>query len=139
MKLLVCLFLAGNKKTADREEQHLYRPYLYSYNIVETNPAHAALEPSPAGSRAFAGLNLYDGVDTDRDILRPGIICTRTLADVQVGDADLYEKRRADRRLRSSCFRCVDVYRKCVCPANRSHRAGYPFTSTPGTRSHRLA
>ena len=87
------------------------RLFLYSNNIVETDPAHAALEPSPAGSRAFAGLNLYDGVDTDRDILRPGIICTRTLADVQVGDADLYEKRRADRRLRSSCFRCVDVYR----------------------------
>ena len=21
-------------------------------------------------------------------------------------------------------------YRKCVCPANHSHRAGYPFTST---------
>ena len=92
-------------------QQHLYPPFLYSYNIVETDPAHAALEPSPAGSRAFAGLNLYDGVDTDRDILRPGIICTRTLADVQVGDADLYEKRCADRRLRSSCFRCVDVYR----------------------------
>ena len=28
-------------------------------------------------------------------------------------------------------------YRKCVCPANRSHRAGYPFTSKPASSSHR--
>ena len=28
-------------------------------------------------------------------------------------------------------------YRKCACPANRSHRAGHPFTSKPASRSHR--
>ncbi len=28
-------------------------------------------------------------------------------------------------------------YRKCVCPASRSHRAGYPFTSKLASCSHR--
>ena len=35
------------------------------------------------------------------------------------------------------CFLMSYSYRKCACPANRSHRAGYPFTSKPASRSHR--
>ena len=31
----------------------------------------------------------------------------------------------------------VYSYRKCVYPANRSHRAGHPFTSKPASCSHR--
>lgn len=34
------------------------------------------------------------------------------------------------------CFE-TDGERKCACPANRSHRAGYPFTSKPASCSHR--
>ena len=83
---------------------------LYTDNIIERNPARAALEPSPACSRAFAGFDFHDGVHADRDILCSCVVRPRSFADVKVGNADLHEERHGGRRRRSSCFRCVDVY-----------------------------
>ena len=38
----------------------------YTDCIVQRNPSRAALQPSPAGSRAFAELDLNDGIHSDR-------------------------------------------------------------------------
>ncbi len=76
---------------------------------VETDPSRAALQSSPSCGRAFAGLDLHDGVNAHGDELRPVIIRSRPFADIKVGDGNPHEERNI-RRDGSSCFRCVDVY-----------------------------
>ena len=65
---------------------------LYTDGIVERNPARAALQLSPAGGRAFAGLDFHDGVQAHGNKLRPCVVRSRSFADIKVGDADLHKE-----------------------------------------------
>ena len=78
--------------------------------IVERNPPRTALEPSPACDRGITGLDFHDGVHTDRDILRPCVVRPRSFADVQVGNADLHEKRHS-----GSCFLWLRDHFQALC------------------------
>ena len=60
---------------------------------IKAHPARAALKPPPARGRAFAGLDLHDGVNAHGDELRPVIIRSRSFADIKVGDGDPHEER----------------------------------------------
>ena len=82
----------------------------YTDSIVERNPSCAALQPSPAGGRAFSGLDFHDGVHTNGNKLRPAIFRPRSSSDIEVGDGDPHKERHLGRCRRSSCFRCVYVY-----------------------------
>lgn len=65
----------------------------YSDNKVQRDPSCAALQPSPAGGRAFAGFDLHDGVRTHGNELRPLIVRPRSFADIEIGDGDPHKKR----------------------------------------------
>ena len=61
--------------------------------IVEADPASAGLELAPAGTGALTGLNVHDGEHADAGIgAGAAVVGTRTLADIQIPDADLHKE-----------------------------------------------
>ena len=61
--------------------------------VVKADPTSAGFELAPTGAGALTGLHVHDGEHTNAGIgAGAAVVGTRTLADIQIPDADLHKE-----------------------------------------------
>ncbi len=61
--------------------------------VVKADPTSAGFELAPTGAGAMTGLHVHDGEHTNAGIgAGAAVVGTRTLADIQIPDADLHKE-----------------------------------------------